>query len=291
MAADEYTEEQREADRVKLAEARARQNLGITSENKSLPTKCENDGSSPATSETFPSAPNGKCRRCQSLLPEDRNFLCVSCEERVAGESSAMEARRLDGMIDGLLRRSGLPAVYRSGKRDLESVRYAEAVSAIYDSLTGDTPGVYVHGTAGEDKSTLVCSALAMWIRSSTIEVPRSGVYVNCLDLITDIQATYRPGAELTRADIVTRLIDAQALVLDDLGKEKASDHAAGVIYQVLDGRYRQHVDGVNRPLWIASNYSLDEICARFYDPNTAEPIRRRIVEMTVRVDVSAVTA
>jgi len=196
-------------------------------------------------------------------------------------------------MIEGLLRRSGLPAAYRMGNRDASSVRerYASAANAIRDSLAGDAPGVYVYGFAGEDKSTLVCSALAAWIRSSTIDNPRSGVYVNCLDLITDIQATYRQGAELTRADIVTRLIDAQALVLDDLGKEKASDHAAGIIYQVLDGRYRQHVDGVNRPLWMASNYSPDEICARFYDPNTAEPIRRRIVEMTVQVNVGTVGA
>ena len=71
---------------------------------------------------------------------------------------------------------------------------------------------------------------------------------------------------------------DYKLLVIDDLGAERQTDFAQEIVYQTIDGRYKN-----GQPVVITTNLSLDEIknpqnitCRRIYD---------RILEMCVPIE------
>lgn len=225
-----------------------------------------------------------KCHRCQRDLPEDRFALCVECDDLRQAEIELYQTRVRNERIAQKLNYSGLPRAYVSKERGFSEVRDPEARGMGIAAIEGGMPGLYIHGDAGPDKTTLLASCVAAWIRAKDA----GGRFISALDLISDIDATRPLGAELTRNDIVKPLIDVACLGIDDLGKERASTFTASVLYQILDGRYQKREDGAVYPLFITSNYSLEELCNRFDERNFGEPIMRRISEMTVPIRMEA---
>ena len=259
-----------------------RQKLGTTL-NSSGPTILTSSKNSQNSEEAKPR--ERKCTMCGNHLPDDRGFICESCDGIVEREQQERAERDRLAAIDSELSRSGLPLAYRDGSRSRRDVRKGGARSlALADLLiAGQLRGLYIHGPAGPDKTTLAASLLAELIRAGL-----SGRFVSVADMITDIDATRAEGALITRADIVKPLIDTQAVVIDDLGKERATDYTAGVLLQILDGRYTKLSDKAKqqRALIITSNYPLDGIIDRIRDETLAEPIRRRIAELTVSLEM-----
>lgn len=219
---------------------------------------------------------SGKCLKCPKTLTGGNVALCTECDAAVAEELKAREARDRAESLSRRMNESGLPREYRNGSRTVHSIPMsgADALSAC-QMLGQGVRGLYLYGTAGSYKTT----AAAAWL-ATEIKGGGSGRYVFVPDLLTDLYAVYA-GNGGSRADIVDRLALARHLVLDDLGKEKASEHAAGVIFEILDGRYRNYRQGD----WmiVTSNYPLNELCDRF-PVEIGEPIRRRLAEMTVAV-------
>lgn len=216
------------------------------------------------------------CVRCGAAVEE--RFVCADCDSAILDRQRRIEERDTTDQIDGALLRSGLPSAYREGHRSYADVRFGAAVTAANRVLTGAVDGLYLFGPAGPDKTTLAAVTLAQHIRNGG-----TGRFVSSVDLVADILGTYHETAELTRNDIVRPLIDAQALVIDDLGKEKASEHTAAVLYQIIDGRYRLLTPNSKRWLIVTSNHSLDQIGRRFTE-DFGDPIRRRLAEMTLEL-------
>jgi len=181
------------------------------------------------------------------------------------------------------MRRSGLPLAYQSGQRTLADVRNEEALVLARAVLSGEVRGMYLYGSAGEDKTTIACATLAQLIRNGG-----SGLYENSLDLMADIHAAFVPNSGLSRQDVVRDPIQAHAFLLDDFGKEKGSEFSAGVIYQILDGRYNYLTVDSRRVLIIVSNHAPADACARFGDPTMVQPIMRRISELTVAMEMKS---
>lgn len=147
---------------------------------------------------------------------------------------------------------------------------------------TGVITGLFLFGPAGTYKTSIAAAFLAEQI-AGTREA--TGRYVSSNDLLADVQASYSREGDETRADIVSRYVRTPRLVLDDLGKEKASEHAANVIFQILDGRYRMQKPG--RWTIITSNYTLQQLADRFAAAGAA--IERRIAELTAAVEMKQI--
>jgi DNA replication protein DnaC len=221
--------------------------------------------------------PKANCRLCQSPLTENRVALCIECDQSVAEKVADQLRRAAEEDTERRMRASGLPYSYRRGDRTIGSVPMGKAETLTVCQMLGrGIRGLYLWGKAGTWKTSIAASWLAAEIKGGA-----SGRYVFIPDLLTDLYAVYA-GNGGTRAEIVDRLASAPLLVLDDLGKEKASEHAASVLFEILDGRYREHKAG--NWLIVTSNYPLDELCDRFPNEEVAEPIRRRLSEMTVAV-------
>jgi DNA replication protein DnaC len=198
---------------------------------------------------------------------------------------AALVIRDAEEAIAKNLRRSGLPHSYRSGERALGHLPMSagDAISAC-QMLGTEIRGAFLSGPAGAFKTSVAASFLASQIRAGGV-----GRYIAVPDLLTDLYAIYASDDSRSRADIVDALVTTPMLVLDDLGKEKATEHATGVIFEVLDGRYRDARKG--RWTIITSQYVPDTLCKRFPEQETADAIARRIAEMTVVVKMRRAAA
>lgn len=219
---------------------------------------------------------NGKCLRCGASLTQGRMIQCEECDAFVEIELLRIANRDRLEQLSARLRQSGLPLDYRDGVRDLQNLPVALRAQ-IVGIMRDGARGIFLHGPAGSYKTSAAAAYLADQIHEG-----HSGRYVFVPDLMSDVHASYRSDETESRDQIVSRCANARLLVLDDLGKEKASEHAAGVIFEILDYRYRNHRPGD----WTiaTSNYDLDALCARFPNEELAEPIRRRLSELTVAV-------
>ncbi len=208
---------------------------------------------------------------------------CEACDGLVARALAEQAQRDAEESAVDALRRSGLPIDYRTGKRTFAELDASipSAVKSACSLLGTDAArGLFLHGSAGSFKTSAAAARLALQIALTGVRA----VYTFVPDLMADIHLSYRDegGAE-SRSAIVDRLVSAPCLVLDDLGKEKASEHGAGVIFEIIDGRYRNWSEG--RWMIATSNFTLDELCDRFPE-HIGDPIRRRIAEMSIQIEM-----
>lgn len=209
--------------------------------------------------------------------------LCIECDGYVANMRAERAKRDEADATDTRLRRSGLPRDYVTGDRKLGDIPMsASAAMTACQMLGNGLRGLFLHGNAGVFKTSVAAAFLASQIRGGM-----NGRYISMQDLLTDLYAVYANSDRTSRADLVDALIETPALVIDDMGKEKLSDHSAGVLFEILDGRYRA------KSGWmiVTSNYSVDVLCDRITDAvgdALGEPIRRRLAEMTLPIKMEA---
>jgi DNA replication protein DnaC len=64
--------------------------------------------------------------------------------------------------------------------------------------------------------------------------------FADCRDLLKDIQRTFDPANPASEASVVDPLLDAEVLVLDDLGVGRATEWALEVLHYILNRRYAE---------------------------------------------------
>ena len=79
--------------------------------------------------------------------------------------------------------------------------------------------------------------------------------FVTAPELLLEIKKTFNGPSTMTESDIIDKYSDADLLILDDLGSEKATEFAIQSLYLVIDRRCRNM-----KPIIITTNLSLKEI-------------------------------
>jgi DNA replication protein DnaC len=227
------------------------------------------------------------CWRCDGPLPADRGRICAECDEFIAFAQDDYGRRMASGEVDATLARSGLPRAYAKGERTLMNLPSSadEAVKACMQ-LGTEICGLYLFGPAKAMKTSVAAAYLAAQIRAGAHgELVRRGVYVSAPKLIDDIIASYHDQDMERRTAIIDRLTQTPMLVIDDLGKEKATEHSARVLFEVLDGRFQNR--GAGRWTIITSNWSPNDVAFRFDIPEEdRDPIRHRLAEITEAIEM-----
>lgn len=127
--------------------------------------------------------------------------------------------------------------------------------------------GLYIHGGVGTGK-THAASAMARLFAEAGYDV----AFTTAKGMLERVKATFDEGG--TEA-AVARYAKCDVLVLDDLGKEDATEWSVGTVFSVLDARYEDM-----RPTIVTSNYApgaLADRLARRGERVTAEAIASRI--------------
>jgi DNA replication protein DnaC len=76
------------------------------------------------------------------------------------------------------------------------------------------------------------------------------GLYFDTRTLLSTIRSTYNPVTRTSEADVLSRVMKAELLVLDDLGAERPTDWVEETMNQIVNTRYNDR-----RPTIFTSNY------------------------------------
>lgn len=145
----------------------------------------------------------------------------------------------------------------------------AEAMAGLYD---GSGSGIYLHGIGGSGK-TMHASAVAKLLVESGQRVHM----VPTVELLSGIQAAFDGRGDATA--VVERCKSCDVLILDDIGKEKASQWAGSKLFEVINKRYNALL-----PVVYTSELDYGELLAwlsRHGDRKTAQSIVNRIREVS----------
>lgn len=156
--------------------------------------------------------------------------------------------------VESLLRAAAIAARYRDKSLDdFETynpiLRAAKnTVLRFIESYPGQEGLLFV-GPPGTGKTHLAVAVLKAAIEKCRIR----GLFCNYQELIRSILDSYKPQTETTEMGIVQPLLDADLLVMDDLGALKPSEWVRDTITYILNNRYANE-----RITIITTNFPLD---------------------------------
>lgn len=199
-----------------------------------------------------------KLRRDVPLEHADfgRAIDCPAC-------SSFTTSKRLERLL------GSLPELMRAWSLETfpcQSESQCNALARVHEWLADPAnPWLLLSGANGRGKTGLAVGAMR-----ALAERGVGCAFVLVPDLLDGIRTTYgsRENFEASYDQLMGDLRNVSLLVLDDLGKEKASDWATEKLFQVIGGRHAN----LKRTI-VTTNLGLKGISQRLGDPATAQRI------------------
>ena len=111
--------------------------------------------------------------------------------------------------------------------------------------------GLYIEGTFGTGKTHLA-AAIAIQL----MEQGHNVIFKTADDLLRDIKATFDETGQEEKK-VLDRLKTCELLVIDDIGKEQATDWSTAQLYAIINDRYE-----CQRPLIITTNFNENDLVA-----------------------------
>ncbi|MEO6487205.1 MAG: ATP-binding protein [Thermoanaerobaculia bacterium] len=103
--------------------------------------------------------------------------------------------------------------------------------------MTDKTRGLLMMGGCGVGKTHLAVAALIEIINS---DKPGRLLFSNFQDLIQEIQASFDSEGVATKSELMRPLLEADLLVLDELGSQKPTTFVQDILYYVINTRYNE---------------------------------------------------
>ncbi len=123
-------------------------------------------------------------------------------------------------------------------RSDLSLARAKDAVETFVNCWPGqkdEGTGLLLVGACGSGKTHLAVAALLEIIAQ---DKPGKLLFRNFQDLVQDLQATFEGTDAPKKSEVLQPLIDADLLVLDELGSQKPTAWVRDILYYVVNSRY-----------------------------------------------------
>jgi DNA replication protein DnaC len=148
--------------------------------------------------------------------------------------------------------------------------------------MTDHGRGLLLMGSCGVWKTHLAVAALVEIINGG-----KTGrmLFANFQDLIQEIQASFDDHSTASKSEILRPLLDADLLVLDELGSQKPTQFVQDILYYVINTRYNDE-----RTTIFTTNYFDDAtVDGQRLSDRIGERLRSRLHEMSDMVAIKGV--
>jgi DNA replication protein DnaC len=165
---------------------------------------------------------------------------------------------------------------YERGNPSL--IRAKRRVAEFIDCWPSADRGLLLMGGCGVGKTHLAVAMLQEIINASK---PGRMLYRNFQDLVQEIQASFSSDQSPSKSALLEPLIEADLLVLDELGASKPTPFVQDILYYIINSRYNEMKVTI-----FTTNY-LDEPKNKGeerLEDRIGERLRSRLFEMAERV-------
>lgn len=183
----------------------------------------------------------------RKLLKREVWSVCPGCtSDREAQEQADREQRAIDlakAEMEAKLEQVAVPARF-VGKTldnfhaDTEPQKYALTVARDYlenfDTYAKRGEGLIFSGMPGTGKSHVAGAILQALLPR------RVGLYTTCMGIIRSVRGTWRKDSERSEGEVLRMLRAVPLLVVDEIGVQYGTDGEQTILFDVLDGRYRE---------------------------------------------------
>ena len=206
-------------------------------------------------------------------------------------QRAALEAKRRTKARQRVFESSGMPASWeRRSLREWKATTFDEqkALNAANDALAAaidgrPVPSLFILGNVGTGK-TFLASCLARDMHRAEKPVLWSSVG----SMLSDIKSAFGH-RDISEREILAKYQNHPLLVLDDMGKEKATIWSTEQLFRVIDARYNAEL-----PTIVTSNYGSRQLVERLTpqdgdvtDKETAVAIVDRLLGTCVPVKLT----
>jgi DNA replication protein DnaC len=115
-------------------------------------------------------------------------------------------------------------------------VRTLAQARRIADSFPQSPRGLFLEGQPGVGKTHLAVAVLKQVIQTAGAH----GLFYDTRDLLRIIRSTYDPSIRTTEIEVLRPVMQAELLVLDDLGAEKTSEWVDETMNLIVNTRYNE---------------------------------------------------
>jgi DNA replication protein DnaC len=159
----------------------------------------------------------------------------------------------------------------RNNNHSLARARHA--VTEFVDCWPGAEKGILFMGGCGVGKTHL---AVAILLEIIDQEKPGKLVFRNFQDLIQEIHASFDTDQTPRKSELLRPLVEADLLVLDELGSQKPTSFVQDTLYYLINSRYNE-----DRITIFTTNYSDQPSNEESLESRIGKRLRSRLHEMT----------
>lgn len=184
---------------------------------------------------------NGKWlpAQCPKCFEERRAQTDAQWHQQMAAERAAAKQRRLAEQLNENASNAGVPKRYRNKGFDAFTPTSDEEARALNichryatNLPTNEGDNLALVGKEGAGKTHLACA-----IVSAALAQGLAAVYTTVDRLLMDVRQAYSPKTDLTQRDTMRPFLEADVLVLDEVGRSNGSEDERRIIFNVIDGR------------------------------------------------------